>query len=66
MDPIQFADGCSLLRAHRVCFHDKIVRSAIQNMHLTLNAYAFQYIKCWLDKGFNKLDKINKKSRYFL
>ena len=25
----------------------------------------FQYIKCWLDKGFNKLDKINKKSRYF-
>ena len=26
----------------------------------------FQYIKCWLDKGFNKLDKINKKSRYFL
>ena len=25
----------------------------------------FQYIKCWLDKGFNELDKINKKSRYF-
>ena len=25
----------------------------------------FQYIKCWLDKGFNKLDKINKKSRIF-
>ena len=25
----------------------------------------FQYIKCWLDKGFNKLNKINKKSRYF-
>ena len=25
----------------------------------------FQYIKCWLDKGFNKLDKIIKKSRYF-
>ena len=25
----------------------------------------FQYIKCWLDKGFNKLDKINKKSRFF-
>ena len=26
----------------------------------------FQFIKYWLDKGFNKLDKINKKSRYFL
>ena len=25
----------------------------------------FQYVKCWLDKGFNKLDKINKKPRYF-
>ena len=25
----------------------------------------FEYIKCWLYKGFNKLDKINKKSRYF-
>ena len=26
----------------------------------------FQYIKCWLDKGFNEFDKINKKSRFFL
>ena len=22
------------------------------------------HIKCWLDKGFNKLNKINKKSRF--
>ena len=26
----------------------------------------FQYIKCWLDKGFNILDKMNKKSRYLI
>ena len=66
MDPDQFADGSSLIRAHRVCFYDKIVWSAIENMHLTWTAYMhFEYIKCWLDKGFNKLDKINKKSRYF-
>ena len=66
MDPVQFADGSSLIRAYRVCIHDKIVWSAIQNMHLTWNAYAFSvYMKCWLDKGFNELDKINKKSRYF-
>ena len=24
MDPDQFADGRSLIRTHRVCFHDKI------------------------------------------
>ena len=39
MDPVQFADGNSLIRAHRVHFHDNIVWSAIQNMHK--NAYAF-------------------------
>ena len=26
----------------------------------------FQYIKCWLDRGFNNLDKINKKVQIFL
>ena len=35
MDPDQFADGGSLIRAHRVCFHDRIIGSAIENMHLT-------------------------------
>ena len=24
MDPDQFTDGCSLIRAHRVYFHDKV------------------------------------------
>ena len=67
MDPDQFADESSLIRAHRVCFHDKIAWSAIENMHLTWNAYVhFEYIKCWFDKGLNKLDKINKNSRYLL
>ena len=33
----------------------------LREMHML-----FQYIKCWLVKEFNKLDKINKKSRCFL
>ena len=41
MDPVQFADGSSLITAHRECFHGKIVGSAIENMHLTRNVYAF-------------------------
>ena len=65
MDPVQFADGSSLIRASRVCFHDKIVWSAIQICTYREMHMHFQHIKCWLDKGFNKLDKINKKSRYF-
>ena len=55
-----------LIRGHRVCFHDKIVIKfkfkicTLREMHMH-----YQYIKCWLDKGFNKLDKSNKKFRYF-
>ena len=54
-----------LIRAHRVCFHDKIAEVQFKICTLREMHTHFQYIKCWLDKGFNKLDKINEKSRYF-
>ena len=56
MDPDQFADGRSLIRAHRACSMIKLteVQSNV-NMHMH-----FQYIKYWLDKGFNKLDIYDK------
>ena len=63
MDPVQFADGSSLIRAYRVKLSEhaeaqfKKCTSGEMQMH-------FQYIKCWLDKGFNKLDKIHKKYGY--
>ena len=54
-----------LIRAYRVFsminlseVQFKICTEREMHMH-------FQYIKCWLDTGFNKLDKIIKKFRYF-
>ena len=35
-------------------------------MHLREMHMPFQYIKCWLDKGFNKSGKITKKKVIFL
>ena len=37
----------------------------IENIQLSETHMHVQYIKCWLYKGFNKLDKIDKKSRFF-
>ena len=53
MDPVQLADGSSLIRAHRVCFPMMIKLSDVQLKICTLPEMHmhFQYIKYWFDKG---------------
>ena len=51
MDPVQFADGRCLIRAHTVCFHGKLFEVQLKICTYREIHMHFQYIKCWLDRG---------------